>query len=89
MEEPTMKAKFSRLVPFYLVSVEDANDSIGFDAYPVEVEPRTLATAIALRKIKTDMDAMFDTMPAPEEGAQQEAVFFEELITEVLDELNA
>ena len=80
-----MKAKFSRLVPFYLMAPEEATDSVGFDAYDVDVEPRTLAVAQALRQMAGEMNSLFDNMPAPEEAAQQEAAHFEELVTEVLD----
>ena len=80
-----IKAFFSRLVPFYLVPVDDADDSVGFDAYPVEVDERTLATAVALRRISERMTEKFDNMPAPEEAAQEEADLFEELIAEAYD----
>lgn len=79
-----MKAKFSRLVPFYILAEDEADDSIGFDAYPVDVEPRTVAVCQALRKVAKEMNELFDNMPAPEEAAQQEALHFEEMITQVL-----
>lgn len=79
-----MKAYFSRLVPFYLIAPEDADDSIGFDAYPVDVDPRTVAVCQALRRLERQMDNVFDRMPAPEEKTQEEALIFEGLLEEII-----
>jgi len=81
-----MKAKFSRRVPFFIMSDEEATDSEGFDAYPIEVDSRTVYIAQALRDVAGKMNAKFDNMPAPEEGAQEEAEYFEDLIKGVIDE---
>lgn len=85
----TVNALFSRLVPFYLLPTDEADDSLGFDAYPVEVDARTLAIAVALRSAAGEMNDFFDTQPAPEEAAQQSAAHFEELLTEIIDAFNA
>jgi len=70
------KAFFSRKIPFGVLSVEESNDHISFDAYPVEVDTRVLRLASELRGVLENAQAMFDNMPAPEEAAQTEADYF-------------
>jgi len=78
-----MKAYFSRLTPFYLLSEEEAGDSAGFDSYPVEVTPDLLTLCENLRSVTVDMTAKFDDMPAPEERTQEEADYLSDLLKAV------
>lgn len=73
-----MKAYISRKVPFYLLAADEVNDSIGFDAYPVDVSANALAYAQRARKITKVMEEAFANNSAPEEAAQQEADLFED-----------
>lgn len=75
-----MKAMFSRLTPFYLMSVNEAHDSEGFDAYPVDVPPEALLRAQHMRTIVREMQHMFENSPAPEEAVEAEAARFVELL---------
>ena len=70
------KAFFSRRVPFGLLPAEENNDSISFDAYPVEADPATVRLASELRSVLANADDMYANMPAPEEAAQSEADYF-------------
>lgn len=71
-----MKAYFSRRVPFYLLGAEDLTDSEAFDAYPVEVDPDTLANVRSIRRLVQQMEAMFEDGAAPEDSAEAEAAVF-------------
>lgn len=74
MADKKVSAKFSRIVPFYLLPDGDL-DSDGFDAYPVEVDQGVLDLAVELRELERRMQELFDEMPAPEEKTQDEANF--------------
>jgi hypothetical protein len=78
-----MKALFSRRVPFYLIPMDQAQDSDGFDAYPVEVPQFALDMAVQLRVMASEMDAVFMDMPAPEECTQEEADAFVTMLREL------
>jgi hypothetical protein len=75
-----MRAMFSRLTPFYLMSEDEAQDSDGFDAYPVEIDSEIVTLCENLRDIKRLMDEKFDEMPAPEELTQEEADYLAALL---------
>jgi len=68
-----MKAFFSRVVPFYFIEGKEMSDDQGFDAYPVEVEPKVLANARSARRLVAKMESLFLENSAPEEAAQAEA----------------
>ncbi len=73
-----MKAYFSRLTPFYLVTQEEMESELGFDAYPVEVDEVVLANVRSVRRLVQKMEEAFDINPAPEECAQLECDMFAE-----------
>jgi hypothetical protein len=75
-----MKAFFSRKVPFYVLAADEVTDSIGFDAYPIEVNEATLSYAQQARAVVLDMEQLFKDNPTAEECAQEEADTFAQLI---------
>lgn len=69
-----MKAYFNRNTPFYLLGKQDITDTLGFDAYEVEVPETVLANVRAIRRLVTEMEKMFvEESGAPEDCAQVEA----------------
>lgn len=78
-------AYFSRIVPFYFIAPEDLGDSQGFDAYPVEVNEDILTFATRARALVAAMENKFETSPAPEEAAQEEALFATDLIEQLIN----
>ena len=74
-------AYISRKVPFYLLGLDEINDSNGFDAYPVEVPIDAVAKCQKLRATVSSMENSFFENSAPEEAAQEEA----DLLVALLD----
>jgi hypothetical protein len=72
-----VKAYFSRVQPFYLLSKAECGDHEAFDAYPVEVDEVTLANVRSIRRLMTAMEEMFLEGGAPEDSAVTEAELFE------------
>jgi len=78
-----VKAYFSRREPFYLLSANAINDSQGFDAYPVEVDPVALANITSVRNLIMKMEKGFMEGGAPEETAQAECDMFVEEVRKI------
>lgn len=77
-----VKAYYSRLVPYGLLS--EIDDSIGFDAHPVEAPAEAVLFCESLRKIKEEMEKVHDNNPAYEESAQLEADILAEKLSSLL-----
>jgi len=72
-----VRAYFNRRTPFYLLSPAEATDSLGFDAYPVEVDEVTLANVRSVRRLVELMEAHIEQSGAPEDSAQADADLLE------------
>jgi len=82
MAGKTIKAYFSRQLPFYLYPM-GTNTDLTFDAAVVDVPQKALNRAMELRAIVDEMKAGFDEHSAYEEAAQEEADMFVSLLAMV------
>lgn len=73
-----VNAYFSRFVPLFLLP-EDTHPDLLFDAYPVKVDESALQFAVEVREGLDTMRRAFETNPAPEDAAQDEADLFTEV----------
>lgn len=78
-----VKAFFNRRHPLYYILPEEMSDSLGFDAYPVEVDPVVLRNIAAMRTLLLVMKDLIDNSGAPEDSAQSESDFFADEVRKI------
>ena len=78
-----VKAYYSRLLPFFLMTAEEMTDDQSFDAYPVMVDEVTLANCRSIRRLMIMMEAVHLAGSAPEDCAVSESAIFEDEVRRI------